>query len=97
MLLGIIGWIVLGLLVGVTATKVVKLNGDDPRIGLALGIGGALIGGTLYSIVTGSSVSGFNVLSMIAAAIGGALAVAAWHVKRGREAPVDYQNNRRYR
>jgi uncharacterized membrane protein YeaQ/YmgE (transglycosylase-associated protein family) len=96
MLIGIIGWVVLGLVVGFAASKVVNLHGDDPRLGIAMGAAGGLIGGWLYVAISGSSVAKFDAMSLLCAAIGGALAAGIWYVVRSRSAPVEYQN-RRYR
>jgi len=60
MLMGIIGWIVIGLVVGQFASKIAKLNGDDPLLGIGLGVAGAVIGGVLFSMISQSAVSGFN-------------------------------------
>ena len=96
MLIGIIGWIILGLIVGFVATKVVNLKGDDPGLGIGLGALGGLIGGWLYSAISRSPVTKFDLWSLLCAAIGAAFFAAIWHVIRGRSAPVLYQN-RRYR
>jgi uncharacterized membrane protein YeaQ/YmgE (transglycosylase-associated protein family) len=84
MLLGIVGWIVLGIIVGFIASKFVKLRGDDPRIGMG-GIGG-LIGGWLYSIFSGNAVTPFNLTSLIFAAVAAGIALVAWHGWRWKSA-----------
>ena len=96
MLIGIIGWIVLGVVVGFIASKVVNLKGDDPGLGIGLAALGGVIGGWLFSAISGSPVTKFDVWSLLFAAIGAALFAAIWHVVRSRSAPVLYQN-RRYR
>ena len=75
--MGIIGWIVLGLLAGVVA-KAIFPGGE--RLGLILttllGIGGALLGGLVASLVgLGDPIDEFFDLSTWAAAIVGALAI----------------------
>jgi len=94
MLMGIIGWILIGLIVGLIGSKMAKLNGDDPLLGIGLGVAGAVIGGALFSMISRSTISGFNVWSMLAAIVGAAAAVVAWHVVRGRATPVEYHNRR---
>ena len=84
MLIGIFGWVVIGLLIGFTVSKVLDLHGDDPRLGIAAAVGGAVVAGTLYSIISGAGVSALNLWSMLFAAIGAAAALAAWHVVRSR-------------
>ncbi len=71
--MGIISWIVLGLIVGVVAKLI--MPGRDPGgivITIVLGIAGALLGGFISSALGLGSVSGFNLWSL-AIAVGGAL------------------------
>ena len=75
--MGIIGWIVLCLLAGVVA-KAIFPGGE--RLGLILttllGVGGALLGGLVASLVgLGDPIDEFFDLSTWAAAIVGALAI----------------------
>lgn len=75
--MGIIGWIVLGLLAGIVA-KAIFPGGE--RLGLILttllGVGGALLGGLVASLVgLGDPIDEFFDFSTWAAAIVGALAI----------------------
>ena len=60
MLLGIIGWLVVGLVIGFVASKMVDLHGDDPRLGVGVAAGGAIPGRRLYSVFSGNGVSAWN-------------------------------------
>jgi len=84
MILGIIGWIVIGLIVGFIATKVVDLHGDDPRLGSAVACGGAILMATLYTLISGAGVSAWNIWSIAFAAIGAIAGVITWHLVRSR-------------
>lgn len=84
MLIGIIGWIVIGLIVGFIATKVVNLRGDDPRLGIAVAAGGAIVVAWLYSLISGAGVTAWNPWSLMFAAIGAVIAVVTWHGVRSR-------------
>jgi len=71
--MGILSWIVLGLLVGVLAKWI--MPGGDPGgifVTILIGIAGALIGGFLSSALGFGTVTGFNVPSL-AIAVGGSL------------------------
>jgi uncharacterized membrane protein YeaQ/YmgE (transglycosylase-associated protein family) len=71
--MGIISWIVLGLLVGVLAKWI--MPGDDPGgfiVTILIGIVGALIGGFIAAQIGLGSVDGFDLRSL-AIAIAGAL------------------------
>ncbi|HXG76169.1 MAG TPA: GlsB/YeaQ/YmgE family stress response membrane protein [Gaiellaceae bacterium] len=87
--MGIIGWIVLGLLAGVIAKAVMP---GEERAGLVvtmlLGIAGALLGGFLAAILgLGDPIDEFFDLSTWVAAVVGALIIlAAWHAIRDRRA-----------
>ena len=79
MFLGTMGWIVLGLIIGFVASKSLNLGGDDPKMGIAMAGGAALLGGWLYSFLSGSAVTGFNGHSLMFAALAAIVTVVAWH------------------
>jgi len=79
--MGILSWIVLGLIVGALAKWI--MPGDDPGglvVTTLLGIAGALVGGFLASAVGLGSFTGFNVGSLVIA-VGGALLLLWGHRK----------------
>jgi len=84
MIVGIIGWIVIGLIVGFIATKVVDLHGDDPRLGFAVACGGAIVAAALYTMISGAGVSAWNVWSLLFAVVGAVAGVVTWHTVRSR-------------
>ena len=84
MIFGIVGWILVGLLVGFIASKVVDLRGDDPLFGMGAAIGGALVSAILYTLISGAGVSAWNPWSLLWAAVGAAAAVTAYHAVRSR-------------
>jgi uncharacterized membrane protein YeaQ/YmgE (transglycosylase-associated protein family) len=72
--MGIIAWIVMGLIVGILA-KVI-MPGKDPGgfiITILLGIGGAFVGGSIASFMGLGAVTGFNLGSLILATGGAVL------------------------
>lgn len=71
--MGILLWIVFGLIVGVAAKWI--MPGRDPGgmiVTIALGIVGAVVGGMIGAAVGFGGVSGFDIRSLLVA-IGGAL------------------------
>ena len=71
--MGILLWIVFGLIAGVAAKWI--MPGRDPggiNVTIALGIVGAVIGGMLGTVVGFGGVSGFDIRSLLVA-FGGAL------------------------
>ena len=71
--MGILSWIVLGLVVGLLAKWI--MPGPDPGglfVTILIGIAGALLGGFLGSAIGLGSVTGLNVPSLVIA-VGGSL------------------------
>ena len=71
--MGVISWILMGLIVGVLAKWI--MPGEDPGgifITILIGIAGAFLGGFIGSFIGLGSVSGFDLISL-ALAVGGAL------------------------
>jgi hypothetical protein len=84
MILGIVSWLVVALVVGFVVSKFVDLRGDDPRLGIAAACGGAITVAVLYTLISGSAVSDWNLWRLFAVAIGAVVGAAAWHAVRSR-------------
>ena len=81
--MGILSWILLGLIVGALAKWV--MPGDDPGgliVTILLGIAGAFVGGFLATLIGLGTVDGFNVGSLLIA-VGGSL-LLLWAYRRMR-------------
>ena len=73
--MGILSWIVMGLIVGLLAEFL--LPGKDPGgliVTILLGIGGAFVGGYIGSAMGLGTFTGFNLMSIVLA-IGGAIII----------------------
>lgn len=68
--MGIISWIILGLIAGFIGSKIVDRTGQGFWLDIALGIVGALIGGFLFSLLGMGGVTGLNLYSLVVAVIG---------------------------
>jgi uncharacterized membrane protein YeaQ/YmgE (transglycosylase-associated protein family) len=69
--MGIISWIVVGLIAGALAKLV--LPGDDPGgiiVTAIIGMVGAVVGGFVFGILGGTGATGFNVWSILVATVG---------------------------
>jgi uncharacterized membrane protein YeaQ/YmgE (transglycosylase-associated protein family) len=86
MLMGVVGWIVLGMILGFISNMVVDLRGDDPKMGICLAAIGALIGGCLYSMFSKSPVTSFNPTSLLFAAIAAVVVLLVFHGYRWKAA-----------
>ena len=85
--MGIIGWIVLGLIAGAIAKAILPgTQGGGWIITLVLGVVGALLGGFIGSAVFGIGLEGFFSIQTWLLAIGGAIVVLLIYglVTRGR-------------
>lgn len=71
--MGIIAWIVFGLIVGIIANIVDPRPAQGGWLGaIVLGIAGSLVGGWLGNVLFGYGVTGFNLPSFLVA-VGGSL------------------------
>ena len=72
--MGVISWIILGLIAGFTASKIVNRTGSGLILDLVLGMVGAAVGGFIFSGLFGmSGVTGLNLWSIIVSVIGAAI------------------------
>ena len=82
--MGILSWIVLGLIVGALAKWI--MPGKDPGgiiITICLGIAGSFVGGFIGSLLGLGAVRGFNIMSLLLAT-GGAVILLALYRKLKR-------------
>lgn len=82
--MSIIGWIILGLISGFIASKIVNKAGEGFFLDIVLGIVGAVIGGFIFSAFGASGITGFNLYSMIVAIIGAIIVLVVYHAVFGR-------------
>lgn len=79
----LIVWILLGLGVGIIASKVVSTTGEGTVVDILLGIVGALFGAWLFELFGGTDVSGFSsdsLYSAVAALIGAIVFLVLYHL-----------------
>ena len=84
--MSIIGWIVLGLVAGFIASKVVNSEGQGLLLDIVLGIVGAVVGGFLFNQLGAAGVTGFNIYSMFVAVVGAVVLLVVYHLITGRRA-----------
>src|SRR3954452_17040314 len=83
-IVSIFGWVVVGIIVGFIASKLVDLHGDDIRFGLAAAVAGAVVAGILQAVISGNGLNPWQPWGAAFAAIGAAVGAAAWHLIRSR-------------
>lgn len=84
--MSIFGWILLGLVAGFLASKIVDKSGQGMLFDIFLGIIGALAGGLLFSLFGATGVTGFNIYSLIVAVVGSVVVLWLYHMLMGRRA-----------
>jgi uncharacterized membrane protein YeaQ/YmgE (transglycosylase-associated protein family) len=77
--MSIIAWIVLGLIAGFIASKIVNRSGEGFLVDVILGIAGAVVGGFLFNEFGAVGVTGFNLYSMGVAVIGAIVILVIYH------------------
>ena len=84
--MGIISWIILGLIAGFIGSKIVDKQGQGFWLNIALGIIGALVGGFIFDLIGSTGVTGLNIWSMIVAIIGSVVVLWIYNAFAGRRA-----------
>jgi uncharacterized membrane protein YeaQ/YmgE (transglycosylase-associated protein family) len=100
--MGIIAWIILGLIAGFIASKLVNKTGEGITGDIILGIIGAVLGGGIAHLMGINGVTGFNIYSMLIATGGAVVALVLYHALtrrrslRFRKSPRKLQVGRNY-
>lgn len=82
--MSVLAWIVLGLIAGFIASKLVSGTGQGFFMNIVLGIVGAVIGGYLFTALGATGITGFNLYSMFVAVIGAAFLLWIYNAVSGR-------------
>ena len=80
--MSIIGWIILGLVAGFIASKIVNKEGEGFLLDIVLGVIGAVVGGWLFGFFGATGVTEFNLYSMFVAIVGAIIVLVVYHVVR---------------
>ena len=77
--MSILAWLVLGLISGFIASKLVNKTGEGILLDIVLGIVGAVVGGWLFNSIGHTGVTGLNIYSMFVAVVGAVVVLVAYH------------------
>src|SRR5215469_8114197 len=83
-LMGILSWIILGLIAGFIGSKIVDSRGQGFWLNIVLGIVGAIVGGYLFSLIGKEGVTGLNLYSMLVAVVGSIVVLLIYNALTGR-------------
>ena len=75
-----IAWIILGLIAGFLASKIVNRSGEGVVLDILLGVVGAVVGGWLFHTFGMPGVTGLNVYSLVVAVIGAIVFLVIYHL-----------------
>ena len=78
--MSILAWIILGLIAGFIASKIVNKTGEGLIRDILLGIVGALVGGWLFRAFGMHGVTGLNVYSLLVAVAGAIVFLLIYHL-----------------
>lgn len=84
--MGIIAWLVLGLIAGFIGSKLVNKQGEGMLMDIVLGIVGAVAGGFVAHFAGFSGITGFNLYSILIAVVGSVLVLVLYHAISRRPA-----------
>ena len=84
--MSILAWIILGLISGFIASKIVNKTGEGLLLDIVLGIVGAIVGGWLFTAFGMAGVTGVNLYSMLVAVIGAVVVLVVYHAITRRRA-----------
>jgi uncharacterized membrane protein YeaQ/YmgE (transglycosylase-associated protein family) len=80
--MSILAWVVLGIVAGFIASKIVNKTGEGLVRDLVLGIIGAIAGGWVMERFGEAGVSGLNLYSLLVAVLGAIVVLVAFHAIR---------------
>jgi uncharacterized membrane protein YeaQ/YmgE (transglycosylase-associated protein family) len=81
--MSVLGWIILGLISGFIASKMVNKAGEGAVLDIVLGIVGAVVGGWLFTRFGMAGITGFNLYSMLVAVVGAIVVLFVYHLVTG--------------
>ncbi|HEY4443427.1 MAG TPA: GlsB/YeaQ/YmgE family stress response membrane protein [Steroidobacteraceae bacterium] len=77
--MSLLAWIVLGLIAGFIASKLVNKTGEGMLMDIILGVVGAVVGGWLFHTFGMPGVTGLNLYSLLVAVVGAAVFLIVYH------------------
>lgn len=84
--MSILAWLVVGLVAGFIASKLINKRGEGLIMDIVLGVVGAFVGGFIFNFFGHSGPTGINLYSIFVAVIGAVVVLLAYHAVTGRRA-----------
>jgi uncharacterized membrane protein YeaQ/YmgE (transglycosylase-associated protein family) len=77
--MGIIAWLIMGLIAGFVASKLVNKQGEGIAMDIVLGIVGAVVGGFIANVLGFHGITGFDLYSILISVLGAVVVLIAYH------------------
>jgi uncharacterized membrane protein YeaQ/YmgE (transglycosylase-associated protein family) len=77
--MSLLAWLVVGLIAGFLASKVVNRTGSGIIMDIVLGVVGAFVGGFIFNYFGHSAATGINIYSIFVAFVGAVIVLVIWH------------------
>jgi uncharacterized membrane protein YeaQ/YmgE (transglycosylase-associated protein family) len=84
--MSILAWLVVGLIAGFLASKVVNKTGSGLLMDIVLGVVGALVGGFIFNLFGHSAPTGIDLYSIFVSFIGAVVVLLIYHAVFHRRA-----------
>jgi len=81
-IMSFLAWILLCLVAGFIASKIVNKQGEGLVLDIILGVIGAVVGGWLFGILGTGGVTGVNLYSLLVSVVGAVVVLFAFHLIR---------------
>ena len=73
-------WVMVGLVAGFVASKLVIRSGEGTLRDVGLGIGGAILGGCLFTVLTTRDAVGLDVFGLVVTLAGAGAVLVVYHM-----------------
>ena len=86
--MGILAWLIVGLIAGYLGSLIVNRSGEGMLRDIVLGIVGAFVGGYIFTAMGSVGVTGLDIRSIMVATVGAVVLLVLYHAIAGRTAAV---------
>jgi uncharacterized membrane protein YeaQ/YmgE (transglycosylase-associated protein family) len=77
--MGFIAWLIMGLIAGFIASKLVNKQGEGVAMDIVLGIIGAVVGGFIANALGFTGITGFDLYSILVSVVGAVIVLVVYH------------------
>jgi uncharacterized membrane protein YeaQ/YmgE (transglycosylase-associated protein family) len=82
--MGFISWLIMGLIAGFIASKLVNKQGEGVLTDIVLGIIGAVVGGFIANAFGFTGITGFDLYSILVSVVGAVIVLVVYHAMTRR-------------